>query len=318
MIPKGINQPGYIAYINGIAKCDNMECEKMTKKLVKIDNDIRSKILTIRDFQVMIDRDLAELYKVSTKRLNEQVRRNMERFPEDFMFQLTEKEKMEVVAKCDHLKPLKFSPQLPYVFTEQGVASISGVLKSEKAAQVNVNIMRAFVTMRRFLASNAQIFYRLDNVEKKQLEHDRKFEQIFHAIESKGIKPEKGIFFDGQVFDAYKFVSDIIKSASKSIILIDNFVDDSVLTILNKKKKDVIVKIFTKDISKQLRLDLEKYNSQYPPIEIRKFKDSHDRFLIIDNKEVYHIGASLKDLGKKWFAFSKFDKDAFRILERLD
>jgi len=171
--------------------------------------------------------------------------------------------------------------------------------------------------MRKFISSNAQIFHRLDVVEKKQLEHDKKFDRIFDAIQSKGIKPEKGIFFDGQVFDAYKFVSDIIRIAGKSIILIDNYVDDSVLTLFSKRNKDVEVIMFTKEISKKLSLDLAKHNSQYPPIQVKEFKHSHDRFRIIDHKEVYHIGASLKDLGKKWFAFSKFDKEAFKLLNRL-
>ena len=177
--------------------------------------------------------------------------------------------------------------------------------------------MTAFVAMRRFIASGVQVFQRLDNIEQKQIGYDKKFEQIFDAIESKDIKPEKGIFFDGQVFDAYKFASDLIRDAHNSIILIDNYIDDSVLTLFSKRNKNVLVTIFTKEISKQLLLDLNKYNSQYPPIEVKEFKQSHDRFLIIDNKEVYHFGASLKDLGKKWFAFSKFDKEAFKLLDKL-
>jgi len=205
----------------------------------------------------------------------------------------------------------------PYAFTEQGVAMLSGVLKSDTAIKVSIQIMNAFVTMRRFISSNAQIFHRLDAVEIKQIEHDQKFEEIFDAIQSKGIKPEKGIFFEGQIFDSYKFVSDLIRTAEKSIILIDNYIDDSVLTLFSKRNKNVQVIIFTKDISKQLWLDLAKYNSQYPLIEVKEFKQSHDRFMIIDNQEVYHFGASLKDLGKKWFAFSKFDKEAFNLLDRL-
>ncbi|MEA3515098.1 MAG: ORF6N domain-containing protein, partial [Nanoarchaeota archaeon] len=158
---------------------------------------------------------------------------------------------------------------------------------------------------------------RLDRVEIKQIEYDKKFEHVFRAIENKEIRPQKGIFFNGQIFDAYKFVSDVIRSAEKSIILIDNYIDDSVLTLFTKRRVKVSVTIYTKIISKQLKLDLEKYNAQYPPIEIKEFKHSHDRFLIIDNKEVYHIGASLKDLGKKWFAFSKLEKEAFGLLSRL-
>ena len=194
---------------------------------------------------------------------------------------------------------------------------LSGVLKSNTAVRISIQIMSAFVAMRRFISSNAQIFHRLEVVETKQIEHDNKFDEIFDALQSRDIKPEKGIFFDGQIFDSYKFVSDIIRTASTSIVLIDNYVDDSVLTLLSKRNKNVPVTIFTKDISKQLSLDVAKYNLQYPLIEVKEFTQSHDRFLIIDNKEVYHFGASLKDLGKKWFAFSKFDKEAFKLLDKL-
>jgi len=205
----------------------------------------------------------------------------------------------------------------PYAFTEQGVAMLAGVLKSDIAVGISIQIMNAFVSMRKFISSNIPLFQRLDSVEKKQIRYDENFEKIFHAIESKGIQPEKGIFFDGQVFDAYKFVSDLIRTACKSIVLVDNYIDDSVLTLFSKRSKNVQVVIFTREISKQLSLDLAKYNSQYSPVEIKEFKNSHDRFLIIDNKAVYHFGASLKDLGRKWFAFSKFDKDAFTLLDRL-
>ena len=207
---------------------------------------------------------------------------------------------------------------LPYAFTEQGVAMLSGILKSKTAIRVSIQIINAFVAMRNFIAANAEIFQRLNRVEIKQIEHDKKFVEIFDAIQSKGIKPEKGIFFEGEVFDSYKFVSDLIRTAEKSIILIDNYIDDSVLLLFSKRKKDVSFTIFTKEISRQLVLDIKKYNQQYAPIEIKEFKHSHDRFLILDNKEVYHIGASLKDLGKKWFAFSRLEKEAFQLLERLE
>jgi len=235
------------------------------------------------------------------------------------MFQLTIREKEELVAKCDRFESLKHSSSLPYAFTEQGVSMLSGILKSEKAILVNIQIMRAFIAMRKFISTNAKLFLRLDYVERKQVEHkfemDNKFEKIFDLIESKDINPSKGIFFDGQIFDAYKFVSDLIRSAKKSIILIDNYIDDSVLTLFSKRDKDIKVKIFTK-ISKQLELDLKKYNSQYVLITIEEFTKSHDRFIIIDDK-VYHFGASLKDLGKKWFAFSRFDKEAVKLLNKL-
>ena len=269
----------------------------------------------------MLDTDLAKLYEVPTKRLNEQVKRNRGKFPIDFMFQLTVDEKNELVAKCDHLQTLKFSSTYPYVFTQEGVATLSGILKSKKATAVNISVMRAFVAMRKFIVKNAEIFSRLDFVERKQIEYqlktDNSFEKVFSAIEDKTFQKKQGIFFDGQIFDAYRFFSDIIRSANKSIILIDNYIDDSVLTLFSKRSSSVQVTIFTKKISKQLLLDVAKYNLQYPPVELKKFTQSHDRFLIIDNNKVYHFGASLKDLGKKWFAFSKFDKEAFKLLDKL-
>jgi hypothetical protein len=299
----------------------------MDNNLIATDK-IKNKIYTIRDVQVMLDEDLAELYKVEIKRLNEQVKRNKGRFPDTFMFQLSESEYKTLISQSviSSSKILKSQiatsswggkRKLPYAFTEQGVSMLSAVLRSETAVKVSVQIINAFVAMRKFITSNAYVFLRLDNVEKKQIEHDHKFEQVFKAIEDKDLKPDKGIFFDGQVFDAYKFVSDLIRSAKSEIILVDNYIDDSVLTLFSKRNKNVSVTIFTKDISKQLMLDLAKYNAQYPFIDIKEFKHSHDRFLIIDNKEVYHIGASLKDLGKKWFAFSKFDKEAFKLLDKL-
>jgi hypothetical protein len=195
---------------------------------------------------------------------------------------------------------------------------LSAVLKSNVAVQMSVQIINAFVAMRRFISSNAHIFQRLDTLEIKQLETDKKINHVLNAIESKEIQPKQGIFFEGQIFDAYNFVAEIIRTARTSIIIIDNYVDDTVLTHLTKRNDGVDVTIFTKTISKQLALDLKKFNSQYPPIDIREFKNSHDRFMIIDDKTVYHFGASLKDLGKKWFAFSKMDFGAVEMLTRLE
>ncbi len=194
---------------------------------------------------------------------------------------------------------------------------LSAVLRSDTAVQVSIKIIDAFVGMRKFITANAGIFHRLDKVEQKQVETDHKFEQIFKALEDKSIKPKQGIFYDGQVFDAYVFVADLIKTAKKSIILIDNYVDETVLQLFTKRNKNVTVKIYTKNISKALKQDLEKHNAQYPKIEIEKFDKAHDRFLIIDETTVYHIGASLKDLGKKWFAFSKMEMDALDMIANL-
>ncbi|MBP1909353.1 ORF6N domain-containing protein [Methanolobus bombayensis] len=284
-----------------------------------IPEEIRSRIYTIRGVQVMIDRDLASLYDVETRVLNQAVKRNSERFPEEYCFQLNDEEfsnwKSQIVMSNEDRMGLR---RPPYAFTEQGISMLSAVLRSETAIKVSIRIINAFVSMRRFISSNAHIFQRLDTLEIKQLETDKKINHVLNAIESKEIQPKQGIFFEGQIFDAYNFVADLIRTARTSIIIIDNYVDDTVLTHLTKRNDGVDVTIFTKTISKQLALDLKKFNSQYPPIEIRKFKNSHDRFMIIDDKTVYHFGASLKDLGKKWFAFSKMDFEAVEMLTRLE
>lgn len=264
---------------------------------------VESRIFTIRGVQVIIDKDLAELYGVSTKRLNEQVRRNINRFPSSFRFQLTADETAEVVANCDRLNTLRFSPTKPFAFSEQGVAMLSSVLHSDEAVEISIKIMNAFVAMRHFLLSNAQVFQRLDRMELKQLETDHKIEQIFDKLEEQSVIPKQNIFFDGQIFDAYRFVAGLIKSAKKEIVLIDNYADETVLTMLDKRGPSVKATIYTKQVSAQFQLDINRHNAQYPPIEVQAFNKAHDRFLIIDEK-VYHIGASLKDLGKKWFAFS--------------
>ena len=281
---------------------------------------VKARIYTIRDQQVMLDKDIASLYGVIPIRLREQVQRNIKRFPEDFMFQLTDAEVNSMVSQNAIPSRKHLGGSLPYVFTEHGVASLSGVLKSSKAAEVHVKIMRAFVEMRRLILNNAQVVARLDSVERRQIalesETEKNFEKVFQALES--AEPSKqGIFYAGQVYDAHVFVSDLIRSARKSLILIDNYVDDSVLTVLGKRVEGVTALIYTKSISKQLALDLKKYNQQYPPIAIETFKDAHDRFLIIDVADIYHIGASLKDLGKKWFAFSKFETGAVEMLNKL-
>ena len=275
-------------------------------ELVELD-DIKSKIFTIRGMQVMMDRDLAEFYSVKPRRLREQVKRNIKRFPPDFMFQLTESEAVFMVSQNATPSRKQFGGSLPYVFTEQGVAAVSAVITSDRAIEVNIMIMRAFVAMRHYIAKNELIFQRIDRLEIKQLENDKNFEKLFNSLESKQLQPKQGVFFEGQIFDAHNFVSDLVRSAEKSIVLIDNFVDDTVLTLFAKRKNGVKLKILTKTVSKQLLLDMKKFNEQFPPAEIQEFDLSHDRFLIIDDSAVYHIGASLKDLGKKWFAFSKME-----------
>lgn len=273
----------------------------------------------IRDMQVMLDRDLADLYQVETRILNQAVKRNQDRFPSDFMFQFTQNELENWMSQIVISNKEKMGiRKKPYAFTEQGVAMLSGVLKSEVAIATSIQIIQAFVQMRKFIADNALVFQRIDRLEKQQLITATKLEQIFRAIEDKNIKPQTGIFFEGQVFDAYVFVSKLIKQAKRSIALIDNYIDESILTLLSKRSKNCKAIIYTKKISKNLQLDLKKHNEQYAPIEAQEFNNSHDRFLILDETEVYHIGASLKDLGKKWFAFSRLEKNSiFEISKRL-
>ncbi len=282
--------------------------------------NIQDKIFSLRGEQVILDRDLAELYEVETKVLNQAVKRNIERFPSSFRFQLDDFEKNELVTICDRLETLKHSSVNPFAFTEQGVSMLSAILKSKTAILVSIKIIEAFVAMRKFISQNAGIFQRLNNVEKKQIEYqiqtEQNFDKLFKALDEKSLKPKQGIFFEGQIFDAYKFVCDLLKTAHSQIVLLDNYVDESTL-LLFSKCEDIKVVIYTKEIDKTLALDLKKYNSQYSPIEIKTYKNSHNRFLIIDQKEVYHFGASLKDLGKKWFAFSKFEARAIDILGKL-
>lgn len=296
--------------------------------LIKKEEEIQSKIYTIRENQVMLDNDLAELYQVETKVLNQAVKRNIKRFPSNFMFQLTKEEFEFLKSKKESLRSQivtlkeidnrgKHRKYFPYVFTEQGVSMLSAVLSSDRAIEVSITIMSAFVEMRKFLLSNALIFQKINSIEQKILKHDDNFEKVFKAIEKKEIQPKQGIFFEGQIFDAYLFLAELVKNAKKSILLIDNYIDETVLTLF-RKNQNIEITIYTKDISKQLKLDLKKYNSQYKQIKIKQFNSSHDRFLIIDKKEIYHFGASLKDLGKKWFAFSKFDIDAIEILGKLE
>lgn len=292
--------------------------------------EIENLIIEVHGKQTMLDRDIAQLYGVDTKRLNEQVRRNIERFPERFRFQLTDNETTKLVANCDRLQALKHSSVNPYVFTEQGVAMLSAVLRSDTAVSVSIQIMDAFTAMRHFLASNAPVLRRLDVIERNQLalnahqeelsdglaETNNRLEEVFRRLDDGSVKPTQGIFYDGQVFDAYIFVNDRIREAKNQIVLIDNYVDDSVLKMLDKRDKGVVAKIYSKLLLPHINVDIAKHNAQYEPIEVELFDRAHDRFLCIDNT-VYHIGASLKDLGKKWFAFSKMEMTTDELLKKI-
>lgn len=329
---------------------------------------IEDLIHVIRGKQVMLDRDLARLYGVETKRLNQQVQRNIERFPEDFMFQLTKDEfdslrsqiatsndfsKSQVVILNDDLDDLTSQIAIsneeellrsqfatsngrggqryhPYAFTENGVAMLSSVLRTPLAISTNIQIMRAFTASRHFWASNAQMFQRLEVIEHNQLalgahqeeiashlsENDKKLEEVFRRLDNGEAKPTQGLFFNGQIYDSYAFVCGLVKGAQKRIVLIDNYIDETVLTLLDKRAIGVTAKIYTKFFTKQLRLDIDRHNAQYAPIDVLPFQDAHDRFLCIDD-EIYHFGASIKDLGQKWFAFNKMEITTDMLLKKM-
>jgi len=279
---------------------------------------IQNKIYTVRAMQVMLDSDLAELYQVETKQLNRAVSRNLKRFPENFRFQLMKEEYNEILRFQIGTSNIGHGGRryMPYVFTEQGVSMLSAVLKSDTAIEVSIKIMEVFVMARKLIGTQFPMFERLERIEQRISHHDEKFKILFDALDENSLTAHQGIFYDGQVFDAYSFVSKLIKSAKHSIILIDNYIDESVLTLFSKNQ-NIQVTLYTKTISNQLKLDVKKYNAQYPPIEVKKLDVSHDRFLIIDDAVIYHMGASLKDLGKKWFAFSRMDAQSLGIMQRL-
>ena len=278
---------------------------------------IDERIYSIRGRQVMIDRDLAELYGVETKALNQAVKRNIERFPPSFMFRLKQDEFMELVTICDRFEKLKHSSNMPHAFTEQGVAMLSSVLRSPTAVSVSIRIMESFVKLRQFMMKNSYMFQRMDILEMRLVETESKVESIMKMIDNDKRIPQQGIFFDGQIYDAYSFVAELVRKATKRIVLIDNYIDDTVLTLLSKRAAGVEAPLYTGKISKQLQLDIDRHNAQYSPIEVRTFSKAHDRFLIIDN-EVYLIGASIKDLGKKWFGFTLMENtDAQELIGRI-
>ena len=278
------------------------------KNLVIVDNkEIQSMIYTFRGRQVMIDRDLAYLYNVETKALNQAVKRNINRFPESFRFQISDDEKDELVTNCDRFKTLKHSSLNPYAYTEQGIAMLSAVLRSDVAVEVSIKIMNSFVEMRKFLLSNREMFARLYRVELKQLETDKKLEEVFDYIATTKEVKQK-IFFNGQIYDAFSLMVEIVEKAEKELILIDNYVDVNTLNILSKKKDGVNVLIVTSGNGNLTDKDVAKFNSQYPKLAVKISKDFHDRFFIIDRNEVYHIGASIKDAGKKSFGITKLEE----------
>lgn len=312
---------------NEIAKADSAHLQPL--------ENIENLIHVIRGKQVMLDRDLARLYGVEARALNQAVQRNIERFPEDFMFQLSKEEfenlrsqivtssEEEILKSQNVISSWGGIRKWPYVFAENGVAMLSSVLRSQQAININIQIMRAFNAMRHFITSNAQVFQRVENIEKNilalnasKVDTDKKLEEVFRRLDDGNATPKQAVFYDGQIFDAYKFINERIREAKKRIVLIDNYVDETVLAMLDKRGKNVTAKVYTRNISRQLSLDFEKHNAQYTPIEVEQFDRAHDRFLCIDDT-VYLIGASIKDLGKKWFGFVKLEQTTDELLSKM-
>lgn len=299
-----------------------MEENQLAIKNELSNEEIRNLIYTIRGKQVMLDSDVAMLYNYTTKNINKAVKRNIDRFPEDFCFQLTENEFQTLRLQFGTSKQNKKMNNelrggrryLPYAFTEQGIAMLAGVLKNDIAVKVSINIIKSFIEMRKFLMFNGQVFERLTSIEYTLLEHDKKFNEVFNRLQiEENIKQR--IFFNGQIYDAYSLIIDIIKKADNKILIIDNYVDDSILKMLTKKKNNVEVVILTSNKSNIENLDIQKFNKEYPILKVAKTNKFHDRFIVIDNKEMYHLGASIKDLGKKCFGINKIED--IEIIEKI-
>lgn len=294
-----------------IANCENPQENSLSQY------DIEKLIVSVRGEQVLIDQDIARIYGVTTKRLNQQAKRNIARFPESFRFELTKEEVGEVVANCDHLQSLKYRPTLPYAFTEQGIGQLSTVVHSKIAIERSIMIMNAFVAMRRFMVQNAGILMRIAHLEKHQIETDQKMDMLLNRMDKQSPKllPEQ-IFATGCVWDAWTYVSDLVRSAKQRIVLIDNFVDDRVLSLLDKRADNVEATIHSR-YYESFQTDLKKHNEQYREIKFTQLpQKSHDRFLMIDD-DVYLLGASVKDIGVGMCAVTKMEASPETVLQLL-
>ena len=282
-----------------------------------LNKDIKDLIYTIRGMQVMLDSDVANLFKYTTKNINKSVKNNAERLPEYYCFQLTTKEYNSLMTRRYNIIKIGRSNNrkyLPYVFTEYGITMLAALLKSEVAVNISIKIVNTFMQMRKNFSENNQVFERLTSLEYKLLEQEKKINNILGELKFEENIKQK-IFFKGQIYDAYSIIIDIIKSANKKILIIDNYIDDNVLKMLSKKKKDVEVTILTSIKSNIEKLDIKKFNKEYPILKLEKTNKFHDRFIIVDNKEMYHLGASIKDLGKKCFGINKIED--IKIVEKI-
>lgn len=282
---------------------------------------IQSRILMIRGQQIIMDADIAEFYQVKTIALNQAVKRNEGRFPERYRFQLTEEEKKQLITNCDRFKRLKHSSHLPYAFTEQGVTQLSAVLRSDIAVEMSVRINDAFHAMRKFIISNAGIFQRLEAVELKQISMDQRIEQILNRLDDGSLRQKLGIFFEGQMFDAYVLVETLFRKATRRIVLIDDYINADILQRMRVKGTSVTIDCYVqaRHQTRDIQLAFSNYKAQYPAehCQLHTFEHAHDRFLIIDD-EVYHFGASIKDLGKRWFGVNRItEHTADELIARL-
>lgn len=273
--------------------------------------EIKNLIYIVRGKQVMLDSDVARLFGYQTKDLNRNVKNNIERFPEYYCFQLTEEEYKSLRCKNFTLNKNgrgQHRKYMPYVFTEHGITMLAGLLKSDIAVNISIKIVNTFIEMRKFLIQNGQVFDRISTLEYKQIENEKNFDKIFNMLQNKDDVKQK-IFFEGQIWDSYSLIIDIIKKANNKIVIIDNYIDDSILKMLAKKKNNVESVIITSEKSNISKLDIQKFNKEYPVLKVAKTKKFHDRFILIDNKILYHCGASIKDLGKKCFAITKIEEE---------
>ena len=310
------DHPNEVVATRPMVACKARNCENLEETTLS-QYDIEKLIVTVRGEQVLIDQDIARIYGVTTGRLNEQAKRNIARFPESFRFQLTKEERDEVIANCENLRSLKFYPSLPYAYTEQGISQLSTVVHSKIAIERSIMIMNAFVAMRRYLLHNAGILVRIAHLEKHQIETDQKIDLILDKMDANSPKLlTEQIFATGCVWDAWAYVSDLVRSAKQRIVLIDNFVDDRVLSLLDKRGDGVEAMIYSK-YSVSFLTDLQKHNAQQREIKFTQLPHkNHDRFLIIDD-EVYLLGASVKDMGVGLCAITKMRTNPETVLGLL-
>ena len=297
----------------------NIDVNEQLEIVEYTNENIKKLIQNIRGKQVLLDSDVAMLYHYETKNINKAMKRNIERFPEDFCFQLTKEELNSMwFQNGTTYENIKYRSEkyLPYAYTEQGISMLAGVLKNDIAIHVSISIIRAFIEMRKFISANGQVFQEINKINRKLLEHDKQFDKVFDELQSKkGDEFKEKIFFNGQIWDSYNLIIDIIKNAQNKILIIDNYIDDSILKMLTKKNKNVEVVILTSTKCDVNKLDINKFNKQYPILKVAKSNKFHDRFIVIDDMKLYHCGASLKDLGKKCFAISIIEDKEY--LEKL-